>query len=53
MKLRLVGYPPTSKALPLCFCRYEEITAWMEEQARIEIETEAKTARWLELADLE
>ncbi|CAM9114708.1 unnamed protein product [Ectocarpus sp. 6 AP-2014] len=32
---------------------YDEIAAWMEEQARIEVETESKTERWLELADLE
>ncbi|CAM9753957.1 unnamed protein product [Scytosiphon promiscuus] len=32
---------------------YEEIAAWMEEQATVEVETEAKTERWLELADLQ
>lgn len=32
---------------------YEEIAAWMEEQAKIEVETETKTERWLELADLQ
>eukprot|EP00903_Cladosiphon_okamuranus_P013128 g12244.t1 len=32
---------------------YDEIAAWMEEQAKIESDTEAMTERWLELAELQ
>ena len=43
-RLLLCGIPP--------LFRYDEIAAWMEEQAKLESDTEAKTERWLELAEL-
>lgn len=34
-------------------CRYSEIGEWMEELAKAEEEVEAKTDRWLELAEIQ
>lgn len=34
-------------------CRYSEIGEWMKELTKVEEEVEAKTDRWLELAEMQ
>lgn len=34
-------------------CRYSDIADWMEELGKIEVDTETKTERWLELAEIQ